>query len=163
MAKLQEYRYHFCSLKYHPCTFRLSVCVNMYVHTHLLYIAFHKCTKYTLDHNYFHACGYFGSYLTRSADQSLIDNEYNFIVIVRPHEVICYGTSSCGGSFEVVSLSNCCTHGIGPVGFSFQTGEYEGCKLIVYLSTVSLCMYFIYMVYSFFLLFFPLSVACMIV
>ena len=129
------------------------------------------CKVYT--RSYFHACGYFGSYLTRSADQSLIDNDYNFIVIARPHEVICYGTSSCGGSFEVVSLSNCCTHGIGPVGFSFQTGEYEGCKLcplgkqystiIVYLSIVSLCMYFIYMVYSFFLLFFPLSVACMIV
>ena len=46
---------------------------------------------------------------------------------MRPDEVICYGTSSCGGSFDVVTQDICCTHGIGPVGFSFRTGEHEGC------------------------------------
>ena len=42
--------------------------------------------------------------------------------------MICYGISSCGGSFNVVTHDNCCTHGIGPVGLSFRTGEHEGCK-----------------------------------
>ena len=47
---------------------------------------------------------------------------------MRPHEVICYGSLNCGGSFDVITQNDCCTHGIGPVGLSFKTDEYGDCE-----------------------------------
>ena len=47
---------------------------------------------------------------------------------MRSHEVICYGSSSCGGSFEVITRNDCCTHGIGSVGLSFLNSGRGDCQ-----------------------------------